>query len=288
MAAAARCLQPYQDAAYALEDYPDAEVDLKKFESYAQNGDGIRLHRCFGDQPTGLYIDIGSSEPTRHSVTYALYRAGWRGIAIEPLHDRWCELEAIRPRDTNLNIALASVPRKTRLYRSLGRGGTLTIVSERGKPLQYHADVTEIEVEVDTLANTCAAHLDGETTYQLLKIDVEGVIVAKGARKRLCFCDLRRLKPLVCALHAAGLAKLLKTPIGSHDRYLNVDQYGWSPFANFLHPEYRWSATFGPVQTLNPAMITAAYLERVPQHMLERPTQSKHFANGEEGLRPSR
>jgi FkbM family methyltransferase len=290
---------------------PGAEVDLKKFESYAQNGEDIRLHRCFGDQPTGLYIDIGSSEPTRHSVTYALYRAGWRGIAIEPLHDRWCELEAIRPRDTNLNIALAAEPGKAMLYRSLGRGGTSTIVSERGKSLQHHADVTEIEVEVDTLANICSAHLDGETTYELLKIDVEGaedlvfagadfgecrplVIVAEGSSEApgwetlllengYVFVTYDGLNRWFACSTRPDLANLLKTPTGSHDRYLNVDQYG-SPFPNLLHPEHRWSATFGQamikaVRTLNPAMIAAAYLERVPQHMLDRPAQSKHYAN---------
>ena len=154
---------------------PGSEVCLKKFESYAQNGEDIRLNRCFGHQLTGCYIDVGSSEPTRHSVTYALYRAGWRGIAIEPLHDRWSELEAIRPHDINLKIVLADQPGRTSLFRSLGRGGTSTIVSERGKAFKQDPEFTEIEVEVevevevDTLANICSTHLVGVATYELLK-----------------------------------------------------------------------------------------------------------------------
>ena len=81
----------------------------------------------------------------------------------------------IRPHDINLKIVLADQPGRTSLFRSLGRGGTSTIVSERGKAFKQDPEFTEIEVEVevevevDTLANICSTHLDGVATYELLK-----------------------------------------------------------------------------------------------------------------------
>ncbi len=31
----------------------------------------------------GTYIDVGCNHPKRFSNTYALYRAGWRGLAVD-------------------------------------------------------------------------------------------------------------------------------------------------------------------------------------------------------------
>lgn len=284
---------------------------MKRFESYAQNGEDIRLYRCFGRQRTGFYIDVGSSEPTRHSATYALYRAGWRGIALEPLADRWRELVELRPRDINLNIALGEGQGKTTLFRSLGRGGTSTIMPDLGKEMQRnHEDVIGVEVEVDTLENICDAHLPGVQTYDVLKIDVEGaenlvlaganfsscrplVIVAEGPAKppawERMLLDSGYLfvthdgvnRWFVCSSRA-DLAKVLRRPITAHDRYLNVDQYG-SPFLNFAHPEQRWSAAFGyvmlkAIQTLDAEVLIAAYLEPFPQHLLEKPANPTQFS----------
>jgi hypothetical protein len=51
-----------------------------------------------------------------------------------------------------------------------------------------------------------------------------------------------------------------------------------------MHPEQRWSAALGQtmlkaVRTLSPAVITAAYLERLPQHVQERPALPGHYAS---------
>ncbi|MDQ3145160.1 MAG: FkbM family methyltransferase [Pseudomonadota bacterium] len=284
---------------------------MRQFESYAQNGEDVRLNRCFGGLATGTYIDVGSSEPTRHSPTYALYRMGWRGIAIEPLPDRWRELEALRSRDINLNIALSDQPGSTTLFRSLGRGGTSTIVQAAGEDMRRaHEEVIGIEVQADTLANICSVHLAGVQSYEILKIDVEGaeglvlagadfascrpiVIIAEGPRipppweeglvgngyvfithdgvNRWYACSTRR-----------DIAEALEPPVSVNDRYLCVDQYG-SPFRNLSHPDQSWSAAFAltmvrAVRTLDPHVLTAAYLERFPEHMLIRPADAVSYS----------
>jgi FkbM family methyltransferase len=283
---------------------PPAETEKKPYAQRdvlgidAQNLEDVLLWRCFGGQKTGFYIDIGASEPTRHSVTYALYLAGWDGIAVEPLEDRWRELEVLRPRDINLNIAVADTAGQRKLYRSLGRGGTSTIIATAGAEMMAeHARIHSYEVAVETLAQVCSTHAQGRTEYDFLKIDVEGAeeLVFKGAdleacRPQVIIAETSQKAPdweaRLCADHnyvfvtydgvnrwyvSASQSKMvsrLKIPVNVHDRYLCVDQLG-SPFANTNHPDHRWAQRFalamiGAVHAFDDNVIVAAYLERLP------------------------
>lgn len=56
----------------------------------------------------GFYIDIGANHPVVLSATYLLYRAGWRGITVEPIPGL-CALHArLRPRDINMNVGVGA------------------------------------------------------------------------------------------------------------------------------------------------------------------------------------
>ena len=54
------------------------------FVSYAQNFEDVLLHRVFGGQETGFYVDVGAYHPVDGSVTKAFYDLGWSGINLEP------------------------------------------------------------------------------------------------------------------------------------------------------------------------------------------------------------
>jgi hypothetical protein len=54
---------------------------------YSQAGEDAILSNIFNYVlPTdrGFYVDVGAYHPFKHSNTYLLYRAGWRGINIDP------------------------------------------------------------------------------------------------------------------------------------------------------------------------------------------------------------
>ena len=68
------------------------------FVSYAQNCEDVLLHRAFGKQETGFYVDVGASDPVDGSTTKAFYDRGWSGIDVEP-GAVFAELVAARPRD---------------------------------------------------------------------------------------------------------------------------------------------------------------------------------------------
>jgi FkbM family methyltransferase len=73
--------------------------------SYSQNAEDVRLARAF-DSNLGFYVDVGAHDPTQFSVTKMFYDRGWSGINIEP-GPGFERLEQERPRDVNLNVAVA-------------------------------------------------------------------------------------------------------------------------------------------------------------------------------------
>ena len=52
----------------------------------------------------GVYVDVGANDTINGSVTKALYLAGWRGVNIEPLEDKFKDLVKDRPEDVSLNM----------------------------------------------------------------------------------------------------------------------------------------------------------------------------------------
>ena len=60
------------------------------------------------DSRLGFYVDIGAHHPFRFSNTYALYKAGWSGINIDPMPKSMEKFRRFRPRDINLEIAIGA------------------------------------------------------------------------------------------------------------------------------------------------------------------------------------
>ena len=75
--------------------------------SYAQNSEDVLLSRIFKGE-SGTYVDVGACHPVIDSVTYAFYKRGWTGINFEPTLTMFERLEAVRPRDNNLNLAVSN------------------------------------------------------------------------------------------------------------------------------------------------------------------------------------
>ena len=76
--------------------------------SYAQCGEDIILDFLFSSllRERGFFVDIGANDPIKYNNTYSLYRAGWRGVNIDPQESCILKFQKIRPRDSNLNIGV--------------------------------------------------------------------------------------------------------------------------------------------------------------------------------------
>lgn len=75
------------------------------FVSYTRNFEDVMINRAMQGIEKGFYVDVGGFHPVVDSNTYALYKNGWRGIALEPqanLHPMWLHF---RPEDTLVGAA---------------------------------------------------------------------------------------------------------------------------------------------------------------------------------------
>jgi len=198
--------------------------------SFAQHGEDKFIADFFGNRPSGFYIDIGASHPFRISNTFGLYRAGWRGITVEPiprlvrLHRRW------RPEDTILPSAVGTAGGTLSFYEmtpsvlsTLDRTTAERYQSEGLAVLcrTYPIDVIPIN---DILAKALA--LGGQ--IDLLSIDIEGLDIAILSK-----IDFSRFRPaLICLeISQADMAGDDCKPLLEAHGYWIVRQMGCNIFA---------------------------------------------------------
>ena len=165
--------------------------------SYGQNFEDVVLDRMFPEDYRGFYIDVGAYDPVSTSVTKHFYERGWRGINVEPSVAGHQRLVEQRPRDVNLNLALSSAAGTMTFFEAAESSRQLSTLSGESAQHARQAGHTleERRIEVTTLAEICAEHVNGEIDF--LSIDVEGHEheVIKGA-------DWDRWRPRVVVVEA--------------------------------------------------------------------------------------
>lgn len=57
---------------------------------------------------SGFYVDLGANHPVVFSSTYLLYRAGWRGLTVDPISSLCTLHQRMRPRDLCLNAGVGA------------------------------------------------------------------------------------------------------------------------------------------------------------------------------------
>src|SRR5829696_7661265 len=81
--------------------------DAYSRKSYSQEGEDLILERIFLEQKKGFYVDVGAHHPKRFSNTFLFYKLGWFGINIDAMPGSMSAFESARPRDINLEVAIA-------------------------------------------------------------------------------------------------------------------------------------------------------------------------------------
>lgn len=145
-------------------------------QSYAQNGEDVRLARAFAGQSTGFYIDIGANDPAFHTITRHFYEQGWHGINVDasPHYAAMCEKH--RPRDVNLCAAVSDAVHDLTFWEyPVSHGGLSTLSStEADAHLRRGLHPVPRVVVSTTLAAICEAHVPPGTEIDFLTVDVEG------------------------------------------------------------------------------------------------------------------
>ncbi|HTV59657.1 MAG TPA: FkbM family methyltransferase [Verrucomicrobiae bacterium] len=162
---------------------------------YAQNGEDVMLRRCFAGGRAGFYIDVGAMHPLIDSVTFSFYESGWRGVNVEPNPGYHQLLARFRPRDVNLNLALADVPGEATLT-IVENTGLSSLDPENGVRAMKLGHTTSVaKVNISTLERICEEF--APRTIDFLKVDVEG-----WEERVLQGGDWRRFRPRVVLVEA--------------------------------------------------------------------------------------
>jgi len=141
--------------------------------SYTANFEDVLLERCFRNVEQGFFIDIGAHHPTYASVTRWFYDRGWSGINIEP-GDGIEAFRRDRPRDINLEVAVADFEGQAKFWVHTGNTGTSTLQRDIPDVVAERAgEIRAIDVKVTTLQSIVTDHAAGRQVH-FLKIDAEG------------------------------------------------------------------------------------------------------------------
>jgi FkbM family methyltransferase len=177
--------------------------------SYSQNAEDVRLWRVFSTVEDGFYVDIGAGDPVEYSVTKLFYDRGWSGINVEP-GPAFSALEAGRPRDINLHLAVAREEGMRDFWVSSPHSGISTLYPPRSSDALPEGFAYEkVAVESMPASRIFEAHAAGRS-IDFMTVDVEGA-EADVIRS----IDFRRTRPTVLVVEA--IAPHTKEP--SHEAW---------------------------------------------------------------------
>lgn len=203
--------------------------DPYALRSYAQEGEDLVLRRLFEDRRSGFFVDVGAHHPRRFSNTYLFYRAGWRGINVEPNPDLTPLFARERPRDITLDLGVSDVPGVLTYYRFNDAAlNTFDPALARERDgLRGYRIVGTAEQRVVRLDEILAQHLPAATAIDFLTVDAEGHDV-----QVLRSNDWERFRPTIVLAEALGASLGDATSSPVHGL---LARQGYELFAKTVH-----------------------------------------------------
>jgi FkbM family methyltransferase len=170
--------------------------------SYGQTGEDRVIEALLGNDTSlkpGFYVDVGANHPIRFSNTYALYRKGWRGIAIEPNAQLVERHRRTRRRDC---VVCAIVSDETRdvIFTEFVEPLVSSVDESHVRTWEaQHPVVSRRSVKPRTLTDILTAE-GAPPQFDLLSVDCEGHDLSV-----LRSLDFSRFRPRLIVAEAHGL-----------------------------------------------------------------------------------
>jgi len=146
--------------------------------AFSQEGEDLILGRVFEGKSDGFYVDVGAHHPTLYSNTYYFYLRGWRGINIDAMPGSMTAFKAGRPRDINLEIAVAENPGKLTYhifnYPALNTFDPALAKERHGKDIYKIIERREIASIWPRFTKGCAGSLDTPSHAPICTKDAVG------------------------------------------------------------------------------------------------------------------
>jgi FkbM family methyltransferase len=151
--------------------------ERQAIKSYSQYGEDTILKTVFEDRKTGFYVDVGAHDPKICSNTYFFYKKGWSGINLDAMPGSMNLFNKIRPRDINLEIAIADKRQEMTffefsqpLFNSLDEN-----LSRQRERAGIGEIIKEEKISTKTLEEILKIYLPKNQKINFLSVDVEGL-----------------------------------------------------------------------------------------------------------------
>jgi FkbM family methyltransferase len=154
--------------------------------SFSQAGEDAILRFLFDDKKLTriTYLDIGTNIPDSGNNTYLFYEKGSSGVCVEADGTLIPDIQAVRPKDTILNIGVSVGEDKESLFYVFNPNGMSTFDKEEAKKREQSGQYRIVKTVKVPLVNINQLIGQNFKTYpDLLSLDIEGL-------------DLRVLKSL--------------------------------------------------------------------------------------------
>ena len=194
---------------------------------YSQAGEDAIVSNVFNyvvPKTNGFYIDIGAYDPFKHSNTYLLYKAGWRGVNIDPRPGSKKLFDRHRPDDINIQAGVA-MHEGTLTYHVVAEDSTMNSLSRENLERIGMFDKVKrtVEVPVRTLNSIFNDHPEIKSV-DYLNIDAEGY-----EKEIISGLDTCAVKPTVVSLEQNGTFTF--SDVLRSDTYELMARRGYVPIA---------------------------------------------------------
>ena len=202
----------------------------KPLKSYSDCfGEDLFVQNYFANQSDGFYIDVGCNQPKKNSLTFQLFKKGWKGINVD-ISERCIELyNYFRKQDINLNISLGSKEKNVDAYIFYDNCTMNTVDSKFKEHTRNSVNkFPEVKKIKQSTLNKIISDF-GITKIDYLNIDVEGheMDVLKGF-------DIRKIMPTLVSVEIHdSVCPPLKSDIYKFfiaNKFSLASIYGWTYF----------------------------------------------------------
>ena len=144
-----------------------------KRKTYSMDGEDTNIKKYFDKKKNGFYVDVGAYHPVHRNNTMLLYQMGWEGINVD-ISDFSIKLfNHLRPRDTNLNLAISKTNGYVEMFYQKKLSQLLTIKKEIAKNV-FQGKIKNKKILSKTLTEVLNKSKYYKKKIDFLDIDAEG------------------------------------------------------------------------------------------------------------------